>query len=108
MTAMQRRIVGALLPDTSVTWREDGSNIDPTGYTWQVEARSTASSTVLFTKTTGFTNGSTTGPTVTIAWTTLDLGVLTRGTYILELTGTVGSKPRKEQFALQVADQVGT
>lgn len=105
-TKMPNRVHGALLPDTAVTWREDGSNLDPSGYTWQVEARTVSSGTVVFTKTTGFTNGTTAGPTVTIAWATGDLGLLAAGTYLLELTGTVGTKPRKEQLILQVIAEV--
>lgn len=105
-TKMPDRIEGALLPDTAITWTEDGTNLDPTGYTWQVEARTATSATVVFTKTTGFTNGSSSGPTVTIAWVTGDLGALTAGLYILELSGTVGTKARKEQLTLQVVAQV--
>lgn len=105
-TKMPDRIAGALLPDTVITWTEDGTNIDPVGYTWQIQARALSSATVLFTKTTGITVGSTAGPTVTIAWTTADLGLLSAGVYLLELTGTTSSKPRKEQLTLQVITEV--
>jgi hypothetical protein len=105
-TFMPPRIVGATLPDTAITWREDGTPLDPSGYTWQVEARNYTGTSILFTKTTGFTNGSTAGPTVTVAWTALDLGSLPAGGYVLELTGTVGSKSRKEQIRLAVTAEV--
>jgi len=102
-TAIPPRIVGALIPDTVITWLEDGVNIVPSGYAWQVECRARSSASVLFTKTTGFTTSAT---TLTIAWTTLDLGTLTAGSYVVELTGTAGGKARKYQLQLQVTAEV--
>lgn len=97
------RIAGALLPDTVITWVEDDVNINPSGYTWTVECSTIGSTTALWTKSTGFTMTST---TLTIAWALTDLGTLTRGTYVLELSGTANSKSRKYHLKLQIEDQL--
>ena len=103
LIAIPTRIAGALLPDTVITWLEDDVNIVPSGYTWQAECKAKGGSTLLWTKSTGFTS---TATTLTIVWTAPDLGTLTTGNYIVELTGTASGKTRKYQLALQVAAEV--
>ena len=112
-TQLPPRIVGSIAQDTPLYLEINGSAVDGTTYTsWQIEcAERSAPGTVLWTKTTGFTSGNgSTAATVSVAWTTSDLGTstMTAGTdYLLELTGTINSKADKWLFALPLVTGVG-
>jgi hypothetical protein len=114
MTALLRlddRIEGALDPDTSIYWVQDGTYLDGTLYGSEtVECRNAATGVTMWTKTTGITRaaGSSTVANWVIAWTTGDLGSLVAGDYVLEFsaTRTSGSKPRKTQLGIKIIPQV--
>lgn len=100
---LDSRIQGALLPDTRVTWTEDDVVIDPSTSTWQVEAAPAGSSTKLWAKTTGIT---TAASEIVIGWAVGDMGALTPGDWWLELTGTVGGKPRKARLRITIEAEI--
>lgn len=109
MTTLPTRVQGSTLPDTTLFWREDNVYLDLSGYSaWQIEAHNINTTTVLWTKTSGFTGaaGSVTVPNLTIAWVSGDLGALTAGTYDLELTGTLGGKLRKLTIRIAITAEV--
>jgi hypothetical protein len=104
-TTMPDRIVGALLSDTPLYWKEDGLFLDLSAYTFEVVATaSDTPGTVLFDKTSGITGaaGSSTVPNVTIVWTSGDLGLLTAGRYRLRISATTATKPRIHDLLLTV------
>lgn len=84
------------LHDTPLYWKHDDTWLDLSagGWTYTIEARNANNSTVLWTKTTGVTGGvgSATVPAATIVWVAGDLGALTAGVYVLELTASLSSK----------------
>ena len=103
------RYVSALLPDTAVMWTQDRDPLDGTVYTWQIECRRAGSdTTVLWTKTSGLTGqvGTASTASLVIAWAAGDLGTLTAGRYVLEVSGTSGGKARKRQIDLVVHAEV--
>lgn len=102
------RVAGSLLPDTHVHWTIDSGHLDGTSYTWQLECAPIGGGTLSFSKSSGITGqvGSSSVPSIVIAWLAGDLGTLAAGQYVCELTGTSGGKDLKGQFSLIVTDQV--
>lgn len=99
-TQLDCRIQGSLLPDTRVTFTDDGVAIDLSGYTgWQVKGTPDGTTTSVWTKTTGITA---VGDEVVIAWADADLGACWPGDWELELTGLLGAKPRKAVLLLTI------
>jgi hypothetical protein len=104
-TTMPDRIVGALLSDTPLFWKEDDQYLDLAAYTFTVVATAIDTpATVLFTKSSGITGatGTSAVPNVMIVWTTGDLGLLTAGRYRLRVSAITGAKPRIHDLQLTV------
>lgn len=102
-TTLECRLQGALLPDTRVTFTEDDVVVDPSGYTWQVQAATVGSTTQVWLKNTGIT---TTSTEVVIGWAVGDMGALWPGDWQLELTGTLGGKPRKAVLLITIDPEI--
>lgn len=105
VTTLECRVQGALLPDTRVTFTEDDVVVDPSSYAWQVQAAPAGSTASVWgsPKTAGITTSST---EVIIGWAAGDLGALWPGTWHLELTGTLGGKPRKAVLAMTIDPEI--
>lgn len=102
-TTMECRTQGALLPDTRVTVTVDDVAIDPSTYTWQVQAAPVGSTAQTWLKNTGITATTT---EVVIGWATGDLGALWPGDWQLELTGTLGGKPLKAMLLITIDPEI--
>lgn len=104
---LESRRQGSLRPDTVILITVDGEAMENAAdFTYQIEASTPdALTTVLWTKTTGFTVDA---AGVTIAWATGDMGALTASSkaYVLELTGTYQSKSFKVWLRQQITATV--
>lgn len=98
MNRLDTRPAGSSLPADVVTWLEDGTNIVPSGYTWTVKVYAKSDMvTPLVTKTTGITASAT---SITIAWTSTDLGALPSNVYVVKLDGVSGLLHRLHELDL--------
>jgi hypothetical protein len=104
-TALPPRIAGSLLTDTPIYWSVviNGvtTYVDLSAASFTLTATTQSDPTVLWTKTTGITGavGNASTPSLTFAWTNLDMGALPGGAvYRLRLTCTIGGKPLIHDF----------
>lgn len=103
-TYLDCRIQGSLLPDTRVTFVDDDATVDISLYSgWQVQASSGRSLAAAWTKTAGI---SVVGSEVVIGWLSADLGTLTPGEWVLELSGTLVGKQRKASMRITIDPEV--
>lgn len=99
-TILDCRIVGALLPDTRITFTDDDEVVTVASYSsWQVQAAPLGATVAQWTKTTGI---SIDGTEVVIAWADADLGTCWPGDWQLELSGTLAGRSRKALLRITI------
>jgi len=100
---------GDALPDTPVTWKEDGvlQNFT-TGFTLKARVGQLDGLAGKFEKTSGFLTFAT-APNVIIQWTNADLGTLPAGDYVVQLQAVEtggGARPLTLDFRLKIKKRV--